>query len=519
MVLLLIALVGQFGCALQLDANTDAGNADDIVEFYVETRVEDASCDFDVQIDNKVEGTDYECGNVFVPRRRDKVNGPNASGLPTTEMRLHFIVFKGAGYPFNDATFLFTGGPGQSGDGIINGFGFDSFLLEQGDIVFLAPRGTRYTSNFLDCSIYSSKYDCLYYYGNDTAFDRLPFSTSASAEDVNELQELLGYPEINGIGVSYGTKLLQAVMATNPDFKFAVMDSPSAFNSTRDISAVLPILSKLGSQCEAVDCGFDVVESFISVLSLYFFTQETIYKPFVDPLDGASREIGFLELLDTIKNAISFPDRRYIPQALADIAKCTDSNTPCEMTDAIRKIIDYSLTYTKTAIQRDEGDKHFASGVNRIVNCSDGWNDDDSNTIKDVRDFFVLESDRFSFDTTLWQERLQRLLAPVPVEEKCPVKLYTDSPTPTPIHSQTPVLLLEGDFDALTPQGQARAVSENMPNKKIVTLENVGHSLITTSGCARNIFWSFIKDTDAFLSNPDEATGCKNSAVIEFESP
>ena len=63
-----------------------------------------------------------------------------------------------------------------------------------------------------------------------------------------------------------------------------------------------------------------------------------------------------------------------------------------------------------------------------------------------------------------------------------------------PVHSDLPVLVMAGTFDAITQASLADVVAETLPNSTVVRFPAIGHDVYEQSECGRAVTASFLKD-------------------------
>jgi pimeloyl-ACP methyl ester carboxylesterase len=195
-----------------------------------------SNCQFEIPT-----GAIVDCGFLVVPQDR--------SGNVADTIRLAVAVYRSRVHSAAAPVVYLQGGPGAGAVSWSAGV-YTSFvapLLQQGDVVMLDQRGTGLSQPALRCDEISSVYlsDLLHAWPASErqdhylkAFlacrDRLTgsgaklaaYTTVASAADVRDLAAALGYPQINLYGVSYGTRLAQAIMRDDPGIvRSVVVDS------------------------------------------------------------------------------------------------------------------------------------------------------------------------------------------------------------------------------------------------------------------------------------------------------
>ena len=200
-------------------------------------RFESARCKFTVPKSMRV-----DCGYMVVPEDR---SDPNSKPIRLAVVVFHARVKKAA----PDAVFYLEGGPGgHSVDNALESFEYAfAGFAEKRDFVMFDQRGVGYSEPSLDCpESTKADYDGLTKRMNfddrvvlenqavKDCHDRLAaqginlsaYNSAANAADVHDLQTVLGYPEINLYGISYGTRLALTVMRDFPqNIRSVILDS------------------------------------------------------------------------------------------------------------------------------------------------------------------------------------------------------------------------------------------------------------------------------------------------------
>jgi pimeloyl-ACP methyl ester carboxylesterase len=204
-------------------------------------RFEAAACPWKLPT-GQVEGQTVKCGFAVVPEEHENPTGPT--------IRLPVAVFKStASTPAPDATIYLQGGPGGAVDDFISGFlegHLDRYTATR-DLIIFDQRGIGFAQPSLDCpevaavdladiGIQTSQTQKT---NDDIAAtfscrDRLvkqgidigAYTSAEGAADVNDIRAVLGYPQLNLLGVSYGTRLALTIMRDFPNaVRSAVLDS------------------------------------------------------------------------------------------------------------------------------------------------------------------------------------------------------------------------------------------------------------------------------------------------------
>ena len=235
-------------------------------------------------LNGEVEGKTMECGIVTVPENYDKPDGRQIE-------LLYLRLFSSSKSPAADPLIYLSGGPGNSGTHEVSGIAMTlsnlNQIRERRDIVTYDQRGTGY-SDYLLCAPFSSAVGMLLARNQDPAvaaqFEKIqndPFipvafgqnlcagmyaaitdvdlgqyNSVASAQDISHLAEALGYTEgYNLYGTSYGTRLSQYAMRTNPEeVRSVVLDgalAPSQANATTTFAKRFEQYLSIFAQCAA----------------------------------------------------------------------------------------------------------------------------------------------------------------------------------------------------------------------------------------------------------------------------
>ena len=187
-------------------------------------------------------GTDPECGYLVVPENR--------AHPEEAQVRLHVAIFHSrATNPAPDPVVHLSGGPGSSAlelSGYLLRTGMED-VLDRRDLVIFDQRGTGYSQPALTCperqavtaqllagGLSAEKEQGLIVDSFQRCHDRLTaegidlsaYTSAASAADVEDLRRVLGYPQLNLHGVSYGTRLALTVLRDFPQaVRSVVLDS------------------------------------------------------------------------------------------------------------------------------------------------------------------------------------------------------------------------------------------------------------------------------------------------------
>lgn len=168
------------------------------------------------------------CTTVEVPV--DHADGTNGS------MSLHVVMLPAIrSQALEDPVFILAGGPGQgASDTIATLYPSLRKVHQQRGLIFLDQRGTG-KSGALQCELPENSDMSVPLEALQTCYAGLPhdaqwYQTSHLADDTNWVRQTLGYEQINLYGVSYGTRLGLRIMQRYPDsIRSAVLDGVVPF--------------------------------------------------------------------------------------------------------------------------------------------------------------------------------------------------------------------------------------------------------------------------------------------------
>jgi len=181
------------------------------------------------------------CHRLLVPENR---RDPRGRTIP---LRIAILPATGSDR-LPDPIFYLAGGPGQAATELMRDRELaDPSLRERRDLVFADQRGTG-ASNALRCHFYGPPDDPQSYFQAFLPIDKVracraeleskadltQYTTSASVEDLEAIRVALGYPQINLLGGSYGTRLaMEYLRRYGPEgrVRTVILESPVAPDS------------------------------------------------------------------------------------------------------------------------------------------------------------------------------------------------------------------------------------------------------------------------------------------------
>ncbi len=280
------------------------------------TGLEPGACPFNLP-SGLIEGKTIECGYLVVPEDRSDANSPT--------IRLAVAVLHPSATPQPDPIVYLEGGPGGSALEFLYLTFSEQFqpLLEAGrDIILFDQRGVGLSEPTLDCpelrelglelldeeidgrqiddeeAIDLIKSTALACRQDLAEVAELPaYNTAASAADVNDLREAMGYDQVNLWGTSYGTWLAIEVMRRYPEgIRSVVLDS--VYPPQRDLIAEAPANAARSIDLLFETCAADQACSaaFPDLRTVYLDTVERLNQEHAgfqvtNPLTGKSYDL------------------------------------------------------------------------------------------------------------------------------------------------------------------------------------------------------------------------------------
>lgn len=469
-------------------------------------RFEEAPCSFDVPEDLAV-----ECGFVVVPEDHNNPAGPT--------IRIAIAVFEDQGEQHQpDPVMVLSGGPGEKAAHNAPAWArIFAPIHPNRDLIVFDQRGVGLSEPALECPEFVQALFGLLDEPDpevalETQFDALmacrdrlvseghnlsAYNTVQNAADVNAIRIALAYDQVNLYGGSYGSVLAQATMRDHPEGIRSVAISAvlplekSIFVSTTTAKAVMRLLDACAGD-EACDSAYpDLQEVLFEVIDR--LNAEPIPITVTNPLDGQSYD-AFLTGDAVLGNLVTFlyltQTIPVLPQATYDVYNgdyelmTRLSSTKLALLDLTSRGMLFSVLCTEDLIGRTPEDllNIRAALPRQLVGTSH------PEVIVEYGIFGICEN---------W-----------PVQEGHPsVK--------EPLVSDIPTLVLEGEFDPVTPPEYGRLVAENLSYSYFFEFPGAGHNVAVTNECARSIIGAFFDDPS---QAPDAACVAEMAGVV-FDVP
>ena len=455
-----------------------------------------------------------ECGFVVVPEFHSEPDGDT--------LRLSVVIRRGTN-PDAEPMIVLSGGPGEKTTENAGFFITGNFAEVAGaerDLIVFDQRGVGLSEPALECPEYTESMLALLEAEPDPeamarqSFDALiachdrlvsegydlsAFNTVENAADVADIAEALGYEQVNLVGVSYGSALAQAVMRDYPEIvRTATIDSVLPPNRSFFIDTATTVtesLTRLIAACTADEaCNaaypnlqqvlFDVIDE---------LNANPVSLTITNPATGESYDT-YLTGDAVLGNLAIFlyqaPVLPLLPQAIYNVSQ-GDYSLMGQLSGAVLPAY--------TALTR---------GMMYSVFCADDIIGRAEDELLDVYEALPPQYRGMGSLDLLTEYSSFDVCAAWGVPE-------LDAALEEPITSDIPTLVMGGEFDPVTPFTYAQEVAENLSNSYIYRFPSIGHSVLNSNECAREMAAEFMNDP---TSAPD-GTCIAEIPPVEFVLP
>jgi pimeloyl-ACP methyl ester carboxylesterase len=451
------------------------------------------------------------CGYLVVPEDR-----ANPDGLA---VELAVAIINPANGDVNATPVIFLeGGPGGIALSAVDEFPLNAISQER-TIILVDQRGTGFSRPSLNCPEMEAGE------GEDPladCYDRLVsegvnlsnYNSTASAADINDLREVLGYEQVNLWGISYGTRLGLTIIRNYPEIvNAAALDSvfPPEVNPTeqiaQDTQAAYEALFAACAADAACNSAYPDLETTFYDLVIRLNDEPLVFNYYDFDLDEEyERELlgeDVLSLLfQTLYNSEAIP---MLPYGITLLDEATDE---ADYTDAVDILSgfwtvgswtgeDFGEDFSESVMESDEvlgyidavGDISDSEGMFTAVTCAEETAFEDADTAYDAAemlpdalydnimgaiDFAFLDCEVFAVD-------------PAPDVES------------TRVQGDIPTLLIAGGLDPVTPVSYAESALAGLSNGTLVVFPFGGHSLTGSPGCGASLIAAYFSDPSAPL--------------------
>jgi pimeloyl-ACP methyl ester carboxylesterase len=468
---------------------------------------------------------DIRCGYLLVPE--DRAN-------PTHTIRLHVaIVASSAAMPAPDPVVFLNGGPGAHTLDQVEAF-MRAFapILQTRDLILFDQRGVGYSEPSLNCpevdEICRAGVDWPHEWPqaeidlltgiqpatavSNTRLDAIAacrerlvaeginlsaYNSAASAADLDDLRQALGYEKWNLLGVSYGTRLALTAMRDfghNGTIRAVILDS------------VLP---------PQADEYTDMVTNADRAFTLLF------ERCADDPACSNAYpdlESRFYRLVDSLNETplfITVPDR---PQHAIYRTPVSGDTLLCAVFDMMYRadLIGY---LPQMVLQIEQGSSpilanYLSHNLHQYALMSEGM----ELSVQCVEELPFANTAEFQAKTASLPPQLAAFFAETVTDMVAVCDLWQVESAPAlenePVVSDIPVLLLAGEFDPVTPPIYAQETAVYLSLAHYVEFPGQAHGVAGSSACGLEL-------ATAFLNEPHKppATGCLEQLGLRFALP
>ena len=411
------------------------------------------------------------CTTISVPEDRAHLAGKHIG--------LHVAVLKArASTPKPDALFFIAGGPGQAST---EAFMEESAAFErirgERDIVLVDQRGTG-ASNRLDCPktpaathpsdavIAATVQACLKQLPGDPRF----YTTTVAVQDLEDVRKVLGYPQADLYGISYGTRVALQYLRAYPDSLRAVIldgvvpaDRTLGPDVSLDAQRALELIFARCAEDKSCHKAFpDLADSFAALQK--DLGAHAVSVSLRDPLTGAPRteKLDWDQVSGTVR--------------LMSYQSETASLLPLLIHQAAVQQ-DYLPLMSTALLFKDQLSESFAQGMSAAVVCTEDapFIHADPEQEKKLQETYLGPStmDTLVKSCAAWPRGV----------------MGTDFKTP--VVSAKPVLLLSGEDDPITPPADAEHAAKTLSNSLSLVTPGQGHGNIFR-GCVPRIAAAFV---------------------------
>lgn len=445
---------------------------------------------------SQVEVGRAECGHLAVP---ENPRSPEGRQIRLNIVRLPAI----ASSPKADPLFVFAGGPGEAATELVDRLPpLFRTVNRQRDVIFIDQRGTG-QSNPLDCapqepmdfslsaqesfSLQESVLrDCLVGYDADLRF----YTTPYAMDDINQVRQALDYPRINLWGGSYGTRAALVYMRRHPEtVRSAVLDSVAPFRIQLPHHALVDADNALR--------GLFALCHQQSACRQRFGDLESKTRQLIKQLDRNPRQIDVEHPLsqESIEVNVSGP----LVAGLIRLALYQRDLGPILPLAIESAAEDDFRPLTLLLMLTEEISASMSLGMQQTILCAEDVMRPAPQGSGDL-------NGKLSRDSILQLDVVNQM------QKTC--EFWPRGTLPEnyfePVHSETPVLLLSGELDPVTPPRWADSAAETLPNSLHVRVPGA-HHIASHVGCVGELILDFINT--AAVDELD--TGCV-SAIEAF---
>jgi pimeloyl-ACP methyl ester carboxylesterase len=295
--------------------------------------------------------------------------------------------------------------------------------------------------------------------------DPTQYTTTIAAADLEALRQAIGAPQLDLVGVSYGTRMAQQYLMHYPEaVRSMVLDSvvPNELVVGQDFARNLDgALKAQFALCRTNPaCAKAFGDPFASLIQLR------------DALRAKPQDYSFRDPMTFEPVTLRLTERRlavlvrlfaYSPESAALL--------PLSIAEGLKG--NYTPLAGQTQLLQQDLSADMNGGMQASVICAE-----DADLLKDDAD---------DASTVLGTSLVDGLRA------MCAVWPHGTRPADfhTPIHSATPTLVLEGELDPVTPPRYGEQVIKGLSNARLLVAAGQGHAVIVR-GCIPKLVGEFV---------------------------
>lgn len=418
---------------------------------------------------------DARCAKISVPEDRSKNGGAS--------INLNVVVYPAVNRnPQADPVFLLAGGPGEAATQSFP-LMMDAFarIHQDRDLVMVDQRGTG-DSHPLTCPVSedSKNGDVNFDISFDESLEDIKtcrealdgdprfYTTQAAIDDLEEVRQVLGYEQINLMGVSYGTRVALAYLRQyGQNVRTVTIDSVNPIdwelgphNPANAQRALDLIFERCAAESDCHQAFPNIKEEFKQLLDR--LDKEPVKVTMRHPVTAENIDIT----LDRKQLGFVLQILSYEPETAALI--------PLLLHSAYQDG-SYNLLLAQALTSQQGLSSSISDGLYLSVLCAED------------APFYPAENP---------EEKNVYLINPAPQMSSICKAWNTPAVSAAfkqPVASDRPVLLLTGEADPITPPANALAAAQSLPNSLTVVAPGMGHAVFTR-GCFPKIMADFINN-------------------------
>ncbi len=415
------------------------------------------------------------CASIEVPEDRAR---PSGRKISIAVMKLPANTLN----PKSDPLFMLAGGPGQSATALVPLASLLSGVRRNRDIVLIDPRGTGKSAplrcaalaprdpfdEFSDADIASAAHRCIAELTSAGEVDVAQYTTPAFVADIDAVRDALGYDKINIWGGSYGTRVAQEYVRRHPDHVRAmVLDgvAPPELRTSLDVwptrdAALADVFTACAEQPACKRAYPDLNATLASIRNQLGPGRRLVVT---DPRSGIEHDVAldFDMVIGALHTLVYAPDFASLMPTLL----------------ARAQVGDFAPLVAASLLVTDDAGRTMNQALHYAVTCAEDAPRISASEAKKV------------FSTLRAPALAERNLA------ACEGWPHPALPADfnAPLVSDTPVLILSGGLDPVTPPANGKKVAETLSNSRHVIAAGYGH-IVSPHACAPRLIEKFIDD-------------------------